>query len=83
MAQQENGEYFEQQTDPTLSNNALNQTPVIQASEIEQENEAIRMEQEEIARAIELSNQESGEPPKVEFNKNPLMPDESSEEEDA
>ena len=80
MAQQENGEYFEQQTDPTLSNNALNQTPVIQASEIEQENEAIRMEQEEIARAIELSNQE---PPKVEFNKNPLMPDESSEEEDA
>ena len=41
------------------------------------------MEQEEIARAIELSNQESKEPPKVEFNKNPLMPDESSEEEDA
>ena len=56
-AQDDNGEYFEQQTDPTLSNNALNQTPVIQSSEIE-DNEAIRMEQEEIAQAIELSNQE-------------------------
>ena len=33
--------------------------------------------------AIELSNQENGEPPKVQFNKNPLVPDESSEDEEA
>ena len=29
-----------------------------------------------------MRNQEQAEPPKVEFNKNPLVPDESSDEEE-